>query len=105
MAGYDPVTLSSEGAGQSATGTAKDNAGNTGASADRLEHQHRPDGAVSLGDRGLQRSYIHSGSVPPADCDTEDQVGLSGVQTDASLGYERTGHDQRERRRLLHRHV
>jgi hypothetical protein len=77
-------TLSSNGAGQSVTGDAKDKADNeasatvSGINIDKLA----PDVSVT----GVANGATYTqGSVPAASCSTTDQPGLSGVDTPASV--------------------
>ena len=79
----NPVTLSSQGSGQSASGTAKDSAGNTAQTTVSDINIDKTAPLVSV--TGVSNTTYIRGSVPAAGCQTEDQVGLSGVQTPASL--------------------
>jgi hypothetical protein len=75
-------TLTSEGAGQSVGGTAKDNAGNPAQATVSGINIDKSAPSVSVTGVSNGATYIR-GSVPTAGCDTQDS--LSGVQTPASL--------------------
>ena len=78
-----PVVLSGEGAGQSASGTCTDLAGNVSASATASGiNIDKTAPVVSVTGVGAGATYI-LGSVPNAGCDTQDP--LSGIATAASL--------------------
>ncbi len=84
IASCDPaVTLSGEGAGQSASGTCTDNAGNVSDAATASGiNIDKTAPVVTVSGVTAGASYI-VGSVPAASCDTTDA--LSGVDTAASL--------------------
>jgi hypothetical protein len=78
------TTLSSEGAGQSATGTATDNAGNSANATVSGINIDKTNPNVSI--TGVSNGATYTlGSVPAAGCSTSDQPGLSGVDSNATL--------------------
>jgi hypothetical protein len=77
-------TLSSNGAGQSVTGDARDKAGNeASATVSGINIDKLPPSVVVT---GVANGATYTlGSVAAAGCDTTDQAGLSGVDTPASV--------------------
>ena len=78
------VVLSSNGADQSASGTATDNAGNSASTTVGNIDIDKTAPTVEVTGVSNGANYT-TGAVPTAGCSTTDQAGLSGVKTNASV--------------------
>lgn len=78
------VTLTTQGSGQSITGTASDNAGNTNSAVVSPVNIDKTPPVAAVTGVADGQVYVR-GAVPAAACSTVDQPGLSGVATPATL--------------------